>query len=304
MPVSMNAEGSDTRAARALLAFWRAAGVDMDDAEAIYAAGPISPPVQGGSVGRKAPDDGGRRPLSRPAPRSDSSRSAASDFTVRDREAIPRGGGSSAIDGARALAAAAKTVAELRAAVESFTGCGLKTTARTTVFSDGAEDARVLLIGEAPGKEEDEQGKPFVGRSGQLLDRMLAAIGLDRRKNLLISNTIYWRPPGNRPPTQGETAACLPFCERLIELKQPDLLILAGGVAAQTVLKREEGVMRMRGRRLVYNREGLPTPVNTMVMLHPAYLLRRPQEKRVAWGDLLLLESWLNDLGVERASHV
>jgi uracil-DNA glycosylase len=248
----MNAEPSSD-AARALLAFWRAAGVDMDDAEAIYAAAP---------------------------------------------------GTQSPIDDARAAAMAANSVAELRAAVEAFNGCALKATARTTVFSDGlVEDARVLLIGEAPGKEEDEQGKPFVGRSGQLLDRMLATIGLDRRRNLLISNTIFWRPPGNRPPTPGEIAVCLPFAERLIALMKPELLILAGGVAAQTVLRREDGVMRMRGRRLVYNREGLPLPVNAMVMLHPAYLLRRPQEKRLAWGDLLLLEAWLEELGVARVPH-
>ncbi|MES1156887.1 MAG: uracil-DNA glycosylase [Alphaproteobacteria bacterium] len=248
----------------------------MDEAEAVYAAGPAAP--------APTPRLSSAAPIKRP---------------VAKAAAQP-----SSIDDARTLAASAKTIAELRVAVESFNGCGLKTTARTTVFSDGLDDARVLLIGEAPGKEEDEQGKPFVGRSGQLLDCMLAAIGLDRRKNLLISNTIFWRPPGNRPPTQGEIAACLPFCQRLIELKRPDLLILAGGTAAQTVLKREEGVMRMRGRRLVYKNEGSPLPVNTMVMLHPAYLLRRPQDKRLAWGDLLLLESWLNELGVERASHV
>src|SRR5262249_42646492 len=118
--------------------------------------------------------------------------------------------------------------------------------------------------------------------------------------NLLISNTIYWRPPGNRPPTQGEIAACLPFVDRLIALSKPDLLVLAGGTAAQIVLRREEGVMRIRGRRLSYTRDGLPQPVNTMVMLHPAYLLRRPQEKRAAWNDLLLLEAWLEELGVKR----
>lgn len=265
------------------MAFWRAAGVDMDEAEAVYAAGP-APAAKG-----PAPS---RPPLAQPP-------------TSRTARTVSRAaaGQQSPVDDARALAAAAGSIADLRAAVETFTGCGLKATARTTVFSDGLDDAQVLLIGEAPGKEEDEQGKPFVGRSGQLLDRMLATIGLDRRKNLLISNTIYWRPPGNRPPTQGEIAACMPFCERLIEIAQPKLLILAGGVAAQTVLKREDGVMRMRGRRLTYNREGRPLSVNTMVMLHPAYLLRRPQEKRLAWGDLLQLESWLNELGVERASH-
>ncbi|MGE0595685.1 MAG: uracil-DNA glycosylase [Hyphomonadaceae bacterium] len=204
------------------------------------------------------------------------------------------------MEDARALAAAAGSIAALREAVAGFGGCGLKATARNTVFSDGVETARVLFIGEAPGKDEDEQGKPFVGRSGQLLDRMLASIGLTRSSNFLISNTIYWRPPGNRPPTQGEIAACLPFVERLIELAAPDLMVLVGGTAAQIVLRRDDGVGRMRGRRLNYTRDGLAKPVNAMVMLHPAYLLRRPQEKRVAWGDLLLLEAWLDELGVER----
>jgi DNA polymerase len=132
---------------------------------------------------------------------------------------------------------------------------------------------------------------------------MLAFVGLNRQTNVLISNTIYWRPPGNRDPTQGEIVACLPFVERLIELKQPKLLILTGKAAANTVLRRDEAVSRLRGRRLLYNREGLEMPVNAMVMLHPAYLLRQPQQKRLAWADLLLAEAWLEELGVARASH-
>lgn len=259
-------------AARALLAFWRAAGVDMDEAEAVYAAAPVAAPVREVSA-----------PVPKPKPKV-----AAADATVEN---------------ARAMAAAAKTIAELRAAVENFDGCALKRTARNTVFSDGVDDAPVLLIGEAPGKDEDEQGKPFVGRSGQLLDRMLAQIGLDRRSNVLISNTIYWRPPGNRDPTQGEIVACLPFVERLIELSRPKLLILTGKAAAQTVLKREDAVTRMRGRKLNYTREGLEAPVNALVMLHPAYLLRQPQQKRQAWADLLLAETWLEELGVARGAR-
>lgn len=271
--MSSPAAADETAAARALLAFWRAAGVDMDLAEAVFSA----PAAQPGT------------PASRAAP----TRAAAKARSG----AAP---GSGAIQDARALAQAAESIPALRAAVEGFTGCALKATARTTVFSDGVEAARVLIIGEAPGKDEDEQGKPFVGRSGQLLDRMLGHIGLSRKTNILISNTIYWRPPGNRDPTQGEIAACMPFAERLIELKKPDLLILVGKVAAQTVLKREETVTRMRGRRLSYHREGLPAPVNAMVMLHPAYLLRQPQQKSLAWADLLLLEAWLDQLGVAR----
>lgn len=259
-------------AARALLAFWRAAGVDMDEAETVYAAAPVAAPA---------------RDVSAPAPRP------------RPKVKTP----DAPVETAKALAAAAKTIAELRTAVENFDGCALKKTARNTVFSDGIDGAEVLLIGEAPGKDEDEQGKPFVGRSGQLLDRMLAQIGLDRRTNILISNTIYWRPPGNRDPTQGEIVACLPFVERLIELARPKLLILTGKAAAQTVLRRDDAVTRMRGRKLNYTREGLEAPVNALVMLHPAYLLRQPQQKRQAWADLLLAETWLDELGVARGAR-
>lgn len=268
----MDAAPNPREAARALLAFWRTAGVDMDEAEAIFMAAPVraSPPArEERTAGRaKTPPRGPMRIPSQP------------------------------VESARGLAAAAGSISELKQIVERFDGCALKQTARTTVFADGVEDAPVLLVGEAPGKEEDEVGRPFVGRSGRLLDRMLAQIGLDRQKNLLISNTIYWRPPGNRDPTQGEIVACLPFVERLIALARPRLLILAGKAAAHTILKREDGVMKLRGRRLLYPGAGLEQPVNTMVMLHPAYLLRQPEKKQLAWADLLLAEAWLEELGV------
>ena len=280
----MNVDAAPQNAARALLAFWRAAGVDMDGAEAVYAAAPAR--------AANTPAPAARDPVARP----DLGTKPAAKPRLRPSPTSP-------VDNARALAAAAHSVAELRAAVEGFQGCALKGTARNTCFADGVDDAPVLIIGEAPGKDEDEQGKPFVGRSGQLLDRMLAQIGLSRKENVLISNTIYWRPPGNRDPTQGEIVACLPFVERLIELKQPRLLVLTGKAAAHTVLKREDGVMKLRGRRMSYTREGLATPINAMVMLHPAYLLRQPQQKRVAWADLLLAETWLEELGVQRTSH-
>lgn len=268
----------DQAAARALLAFWRSAGVDMDEAEAIYAAAPT----------KAATTTPAHKPrLERPAP--------PPPAAPRLRKAAE-----SPVDNARALAQAASSISELRQAVAAFEGCALKATARNTVFSDGVDDAPVLIIGEAPGKDEDEQGKPFVGRSGQLLDRMLATIGIDRQSNVLISNTIYWRPPGNRDPTQGEIVACLPFVERLIELSRPKLLILTGKAAAHTVLKREDGVMKLRGRRLAYSREDQDAPINAMVMLHPAYLLRQPQQKRLAWNDLLLVDAWLRELGVDR----
>jgi DNA polymerase len=278
----MQADPDPQNAARALLAFWRAAGVDMDEAETVFTAG--------ASRASLAAEPAPRQPLKRPAAPITAPR--------------PKKTATAPVDSARALAAAAGSIAELRAAVERYDGCALKATARNTVFSDGADDAPVLVLGEAPGKDEDEQGKPFVGRSGQLLDRMLALVGLERQSNVLISNTIYWRPPGNRDPTPGETLACLPFVERLIELSRPKLLILTGKAAANTVLRREDGVMKLRGRRLLYTRDGLEQPVNALVMLHPAYLLRQPQQKRLAWSDLLLAEAWLNELGVARASHV
>ncbi len=256
-------------AARALLAFWRAAGVDMDVAEAVYAGAPKA----AAAVAKPT------APITAPRPKK----------TV----APP-------VDSARALAATADTVAALRALVEKFDGCALRATARNTVFSDGPHDAPVLIIGEAPDKEEDEQGKPFVGRNGIMLDRMLAPIGLNRQSNILISNAIYWRPPGNRPPTDGEAMACLPFAERLIAITRPKLLILTGKSSAQMLLKRTETVAKLRGRRLSYTREGEP-PVNAMVMLHPAYLVGKPQQKRLAWTDLLLAEAWLSELGVARA---
>ncbi|MGQ0532317.1 MAG: uracil-DNA glycosylase [Caulobacteraceae bacterium] len=281
----MENAAASQNAARALLAFWRAAGVDMDDAEAVFTAKPTTAPARAQNPALAAREPTRLDPPPKPKP-------AAKLQPAED-----------AVNTARAMAAAATTIAELRAAVDKFEGCALKATARNTVFADGVDDAPVLVLGEAPGKDEDEQAKPFVGRSGQLLDKMLASIGLDRKSNVLISNTIYWRPPGNRDPTQGETVSCLPFVERLIELSQPRLLILTGKAAAHTVLKREDGVMKLRGRRLLYNREGLTAPVNTMVMLHPAYLLRQPQQKRLAWADLLLAEAWLDELGVTRAAH-
>jgi len=285
----MENAAASQNAARALLAFWRAAGVDMDEAEALFAAKPAAAAPAARTAQNQALP--AREPFRIDPP------------TPKAKPKAQLQPADDAVNTARAMAAAASTIADLRAAVDKFNGCALKATARNTVFSDGADDAQVLILGEAPGKDEDEQGKPFVGRSGQLLDKMLASIGLDRKSNVLISNTIYWRPPGNRDPTQGETVSCLPFVERLIELAQPRLLILTGKAAAHTVLKREDGVMKLRGRRLLYNREGIKAPVNAMVMLHPAYLLRQPQQKRLAWADLLLAEAWLEELGVSRGVH-
>lgn len=210
----------------------------------------------------------------------------------------------SPVDAARTLASSARSLADLRAAIERLEGCALKATARSTVFCDGREDAPVLLIGERPGKEEDAAGRPFVGRSGVLLDRMLGAIGLSRAETVLIANMIFWRPPGDRQATQAETALCLPFVERLVAIVRPRLLVLCGGQAAQTLLRSEEGVTRLRGRPQRYEPVDGGPGVDAMVMLHPAYLLRRPQDKRLAWADLLSLETKLDALGIARGSRL
>jgi len=192
--------------------------------------------------------------------------------------------------GARALAAQARTLDELEAALGRFDGCALKQTATTTVFADGARAARVMIVGEAPGADEDRQGKPFVGRAGQLLDRMLTAIGLSRDDSAYIANILFWRPPGNRAPTQAEKAACLPFVERHIALKAPDYLVLLGGPSAKTLLGRSEGVLKLRGRWFPYSSPELAAPIPALVTLHPAFLLRQPKQKRQAWRDLLALK--------------
>ena len=193
---------------------------------------------------------------------------------------------------ARSEAGKAATLAELEAAIRAFDGCPLKRTATSTVFADGAPTARVMLVGEAPGEDEDRQGVPFVGASGKLLDSMLKSISLDRT-HVYISNILPWRPPGNRNPTPGEIAACLPFLERHVALIAPAVLIPLGGTAAKTLLNRAEGITRLRGRwfeyRLDAGLDGKTLVVPTLPMFHPAYLLRNPAAKKEAWRDMLLL---------------
>jgi len=188
---------------------------------------------------------------------------------------------------ARAAAAAATNMDELREALSRFEGCNLRHTATNLVFADGNPEARVMLVGEAPGRDEDIQGLPFVGRSGKLLDRMLGAIGLDRT-SVYIANVVPWRPPGNRTPTPQETAACRPFIERQIALCDPDFLICLGNAAARELLQTGDGILRLRGRWMPFD-IGDRT-IRAMAMLHPAYLLRQPLHKRLAWRDLLTLK--------------
>ena len=193
---------------------------------------------------------------------------------------------------AREQAARAGSLAELRALLAEFTGCGLKATAKNLVFGNGSETADLMFVGEAPGRDEDLAGEPFVGRSGQLLDRMLGAIGL-KREDVRVTNTVPWRPPGNRTPTPAETETCLPFTLRHIELVNPRVLVCLGSPSAKVLLRTDEGIMRLRGR---WSSVTLPSgaALPTMAMLHPAYLLRQPSQKRLAWRDLLTLKQRLD----------
>lgn len=194
------------------------------------------------------------------------------------------------------LAQEAKTLAELKAAVEGYDGCALKTFATRTVFADGNPEARVMVIGEAPGEDEDRQGLPFVGVSGKLLDRMLNSVGLDRAANAYITNIVFWRPPGNRKPTAEEIVQCMPFVQRHIELLDPALLLLVGGPSASTILANAQGITKLRGKWFEYESPGLSRPIPTMATFHPAYLLRSPNQKRLAWRDLLVFKQKLDSL--------
>lgn len=196
---------------------------------------------------------------------------------------------------AREAAESARTLDELRERLQAFQGCALKNTATQLVFSDGNPEAGIMFVGEAPGADEDRMGKPFVGRAGQLLDKMMAAIGLDRSK-VYIANVVPWRPPGNRTPTPVETAACLPFTRRQIELVDPKVLVCLGAPSAQTLLAIKEGIVKARGRWMTYEiSPGRSIPA--MAMLHPAYLLRTPAQKKLAWQDLRLIAKELAKLG-------
>jgi uracil-DNA glycosylase family 4 len=253
---------SQSKAAEALLAWYAAMGVD----EAIGEA-----PVDcfAAAVAEPSP------PRTEPRPRPAAERPPAG----ASREGV--------MSVAQAL-----TLAELETLVASFDGCALKRTAKSLCFARGREDARLMLIGEAPGRDEDLKGKPFVGRAGQLLDRMLAAIGLSE-EHVYITNTVYWRPPGNRTPTPQEIEACAPFLARQIELLSPDVLVLLGGAAAKNILGVAEGIMRLRGKWLSYSCGG--RDIATLATLHPAYLLRNPEAKRYAWRDLLMVKERLGE---------
>jgi DNA polymerase len=258
-------------ALESLLAFWADGGVD---------ALLLDEPIDRIEAGRAAPPSLPPRAAASPAP------VPASQPGEREIGA--------ALAQARAAADQAQDIAELAKAIAAFDGCPLKFegAARQAVFRRGREDAPLLIIGEGPGAEEDAKGAPFVGRAGQLLDRMLAAAGLADR--VFITNTVFWRPPGNRTPTPAEQMVCLPFLERAIALVRPRMLLLVGGASAKAMLKREEGILALRGRWFEWRSSSGETELPAMPTLHPAFLLRQPAAKKRAWADLLTLTERLD----------
>ena len=202
-------------------------------------------------------------------------------------------------EAAHKLANAANTLEDLYAALEQFDGCNLKRTAKSLVFADGNPNAQIMLVGDAPGRDEDIEGVPFAGKTGELLNKMLAAIGLDRAADVYIANVVPWRPPGNRAPTDQETAMCLPFIQRQIALVNPDILVPLGGTSVKQLLQTNESILKLRGKKHTYllgERE-----IDAFAILHPAYLLRQPAQKRLAWHDLQMLKKRLEEIGPKKA---
>ncbi len=283
-PTTSSNAALDAAGAKALLEWYALAGVD-----AAVGAAPAACWVDA-SAGSRVANPTIREPGRHPA---------VADRAMPERQdgrpslLVPEG---RRVDYAREQAARCRSLAELEAALADFDGCALRATAKQLCFADGNPEARLMLIGEAPGAEEDRRGKPFVGPSGQLLDRMLAEIGIDRTK-AWITNLIFWRPPGNRAPTGGEIAVCQPFLERQIELLAPWFILFVGGIAAKALLGRTEGVTKLRGRPLTYSGvDGRAIPC--LVTFHPAYLLRQPLQKRFVWRDMLQLRERLDALEV------
>ena len=258
---------ADPRAVESLIAFWADAGVDAALGDA---------PVDRMAAGLEA---------LKPRP-------PASASILRPTFAAPLEV-AGAVEEARAAAAEAQDIPALASAIAAFEGCALKHQgARQAVFARGDPAAPVMIIGEGPGAEEDAQGAPFVGRAGKLLDKMLAAAGLDGR--VFITNTVFWRPPGNRTPSPAEQMVCAPFLHRAIALAGPRLLLLAGGAAAKSVLKREEGILSLRGRWFDWSAEDGASSLPALPTLHPAFLLRQPAAKKRVWADLLNLTERLD----------
>ncbi len=274
------------QAARELLTFYLEAGVDavLGETAVDRFADPaeLSPPP---AIGQPAIDHAAA-PQSASRPALDRARPSAPIVAASPGPLPP----DSAVMAAREEAKNAKTLDELRAILDGFTGCTLRATATRLVFADGNPQARVMFVGEAPGRDEDIEGLPFVGRSGKLLDRIMAAIGLTRA-NAYIANIVPWRPPGNRTPTPQESAICLPFTLRQIELVDPDVLVCLGGPSAQTLLGSRDGILKTRGRWFTFHTGS--REIRATATLHPAYLLRQPLQKRLAWRDFLAIKKAL-----------
>jgi uracil-DNA glycosylase family 4 len=283
--------------ARELLAFYLDAGVDAPVGEVAVDRfadhAPTSPPAGSGrsesqafpaAVRGEAPsnNDPTADRVARPGPPAPGKERTFTPAAPAAPEA--------AIMAAREAARSAKNLDELRALLEAFEGCMLRATATRLVFADGNPQARVMFVGEAPGRDEDIAGLPFVGRSGKLLDRMMAAIGLDRTQ-AYIANVVPWRPPGNRTPTPQETAICLPFIRRQIDLAGADILVCLGQPSTQTLLETREGITRTRGRWFKFDTGS--REIRALATYHPAFLLRSPLQKRLAWRDFLALKKAL-----------
>jgi DNA polymerase len=275
---------ADPQAARDLLAFYVEAGVDavLGDEPVDRFAEPSPSPLWGGSLGEAERGGGAVAKQRTPSPTLALKGGASAPFLVLpppDEAALA----------AREAARTAQTLDELRSILAGFDGCALKATATQLVFADGNPEAKLMLVGEAPGRDEDLEGRPFVGRSGKLLDLMLAAIGLDRT-SVYIANVVPWRPPGNRTPSPQETQVCLPFIQRQIELCAPDVLVCLGGPSSETLLG-QKGITKIRGRWFDYA-TGART-IRAMPTFHPAFLLRSPLQKRFAWRDFLAIKKAL-----------
>jgi len=226
-------------------------------------------------------------------PKADTRRTAAAPLAPTPQASQLTIPGEAAFENARTLAASANSIADLRAALESFTGCNLRHSAKTLVFADGNPDADVMFIGETPDRDEDLQGTPFVGRAGQLLDRMLGAIGLDR-DSAYLTTMIPWRTPGNRTPAPHEIALCRPFIERHISLAAPKIVVVLGNVASKSLLDTDKALLSLRGTWMDY--KSGETLIPALPTLPPSFLLRNPAQKRLAWADLLSLQERLEQL--------
>ncbi|KMO40836.1 uracil-DNA glycosylase [Methylobacterium aquaticum] len=294
----MTPDAPDSRDLLSFLDFHVAAGVDavLDETPHDRFAEPEAPrravraesepPARPAPIAAEAPARAAP-PRREPSPQPEAPRAEAPSTYGRSAAAAP---GEAAGD-ARDLAATAATLEELEGLLARFESCALRFTAKNLVFADGNPQARVMFVGEAPGADEDRVGKPFMGRSGQLLDRMMAAIGLDRT-NAYVGNVVPWRPPGNRNPTPQELATCKPFIERQIALADPDILVCLGGVATQALAGTKDGILKSRGRWFPYRTD--KREIRLLATLHPAYLLRQPLQKRLAWRDFRALRAALD----------